>query len=64
MSDSDGTVIINGNVVNVPQKLALLRRSEVERDQAKAAVAEHSALIGTGFELRSRVPHFAHSCPI
>ncbi|VDP13559.1 unnamed protein product [Heligmosomoides polygyrus] len=45
MSDSDGTVIINGNVVNVPQKLALLRRSEVERDQAKAAVAEHSALI-------------------
>ncbi|KAJ1346652.1 hypothetical protein KIN20_001523 [Parelaphostrongylus tenuis] len=42
---SDGTVIINGNVVNVAQKLALLKRSEIERDQAKAALAEQTTLI-------------------
>ncbi|EYC06033.1 hypothetical protein Y032_0078g1158 [Ancylostoma ceylanicum] len=45
-SASDGTVIINGNVVNVAQKLALLKKSEVERDHAKATVAEQTALIG------------------
>ncbi|VDM79466.1 unnamed protein product, partial [Strongylus vulgaris] len=39
------TVIINGNVVNVAQKLALLKKSEVERDQAKTTVAEQTALI-------------------
>ncbi|KJH47287.1 hypothetical protein DICVIV_06643 [Dictyocaulus viviparus] len=43
---SDGTVIINGNVINVTQKLALLKRSEMERDQARATVAEQTALIG------------------
>ncbi|KHJ80849.1 hypothetical protein OESDEN_19471 [Oesophagostomum dentatum] len=45
-SSIDGTVIINGNVVNVSQKLALLKKSEIERDQAKATVAEQTALIG------------------
>ncbi|KAE9412139.1 hypothetical protein Angca_001418, partial [Angiostrongylus cantonensis] len=42
---SDGTVIINGNVVNVAQKLALLKKSEIERDHAKASLAEQTTLI-------------------
>ncbi|VDK53560.1 unnamed protein product [Cylicostephanus goldi] len=44
-SSPDGTVVINGNVVNIAQKLALLKKSEGERDQAKTTVAEQTALI-------------------
>uniref|UniRef100_A0A1I7XK81 SAP domain-containing protein n=1 Tax=Heterorhabditis bacteriophora TaxID=37862 RepID=A0A1I7XK81_HETBA len=43
---SDSNVIINGNVINVTQKLALLKKSEVERDQAKAALCEQKSLVG------------------
>lgn len=39
------TVIINGNVINVTQKLALLKKSEEERDTAKAALDEQNSLL-------------------
>ncbi|XGW25961.1 hypothetical protein V3C99_006960, partial [Haemonchus contortus] len=59
MSDFEGTVVINGNVVNVAQKLALLKKSEHERDQAKSLVAEQTALIeqlrGTKHDLEKKI---------
>ncbi|KAK6035064.1 hypothetical protein COOONC_27429 [Cooperia oncophora] len=59
MSEFEGTVVINGNVVNVAQKLALLKKSEQERDQAKSLVAEHTALIeqlrGTKHDLEKKI---------
>ncbi|CAI4224435.1 unnamed protein product [Auanema sp. JU1783] len=38
-------VVINGNVINVEQKLALLKKSEQERDQARAAFNEQTSLL-------------------
>ncbi|PIO62926.1 hypothetical protein TELCIR_15492 [Teladorsagia circumcincta] len=59
MSEFEGTVVINGNVVNVAQKLALLKKSEAERDQAKSLVAEQVALIdqlrGTKHDLEKKI---------
>lgn len=45
-TSSDGTVVINGNVVNVAMKLALLKKAEAERDAAKTALTEQQSLVG------------------
>ncbi|CAB3409649.1 unnamed protein product [Caenorhabditis bovis] len=42
---SDGIVVINGNVVNVPQKLKQLKTAEQERDAAKTTINEQISLI-------------------
>ncbi|CAI2352396.1 unnamed protein product [Caenorhabditis sp. 36 PRJEB53466] len=52
---NDEVVIINGSVVNVAQKLKLLKQVEHERDTAKSTVNEQSSLIDQLRDAKSEI---------
>ncbi|CAD6194612.1 unnamed protein product [Caenorhabditis auriculariae] len=54
-SSDDGNVIINGNVINVPLKLKMLKTMEQERDSAKASLNENISLIDQLREAKSDI---------
>ncbi|CAI5449317.1 unnamed protein product [Caenorhabditis angaria] len=44
-TSEDGVVVFNGSVINIAQKLKLLKQAENERDAAKSTINEQSSLI-------------------
>ncbi|PAV70305.1 hypothetical protein WR25_03043 [Diploscapter pachys] len=54
-TSSDGTVVINGNVVNVAMKLALLKKAEAERDTAKTSLTEQQSLVAQLRDSKSEI---------